>query len=103
MRVAEKASPVAAVIAALSTLACCLPFGFIGALGLAGVSVWAAKYRPWLMGAAVLFLAVGGWQLYRGKSCERRSKASIITFWAAVAVVLMVLIFPQVIASVLAG
>jgi hypothetical protein len=40
MRVAERTTPVAAVIAALSTLACCLPFGFLGALGFAGASVW---------------------------------------------------------------
>ena len=32
MKVAERATPVAAVIAALSTLACCLPFAFLGAL-----------------------------------------------------------------------
>jgi len=39
MRVAERVTPVAAVIAAQSTLACCLPFAFLGALGLAGASV----------------------------------------------------------------
>jgi hypothetical protein len=30
MRVAERATPVAAMIAVLSTLACCLPFTFLG-------------------------------------------------------------------------
>ena len=41
MRIAERATSIAAVVAALSTLACCLPFGFLGAVGLAGLSVWA--------------------------------------------------------------
>jgi hypothetical protein len=39
MRVAERVTSVAAVVAALSTLACCLPFAFLGALGLTGASV----------------------------------------------------------------
>lgn len=39
MRVAERTTPIAALIAALSTLACCLPFTFLGALGLAGASM----------------------------------------------------------------
>jgi len=56
MRVAERATPVAAVIAALSTLACCLPFGFLGAVGLAGLSVWARSYAGWFLAlAAVLW------------------------------------------------
>lgn len=104
MKVAERATPVAAIIAALSTLACCLPFSFVGALGLASLSVIAAKYRLWLLGVAVLLLVAGAFQLYRGKtSCNRRSRASVILFWTAVCVFLVVLLFPQLIASVLAG
>jgi len=45
MRVAERTTPVAAVIAALSTLTCCLPFGFLGAVGFAGLSIWAQIFR----------------------------------------------------------
>jgi hypothetical protein len=89
MRIAERATPVAAAIAALSTLACCLPFGFLGAVGLAGASVW---------------LQVGFAQLYvRRNQCQRRSPLSITLFWIAVAVVILVVLFPQVIASLIAG
>jgi len=68
MRVAERATPLAAVIAALSTLACCLPFGFLGAIGLAGASVRLQAARPWLLVSAVALLAVGFVQLYRGRN-----------------------------------
>ena len=104
MKVAERATPVAAVIAALSTLACCLPFGFLGAVGLAGLSVWAQTFRGWFLAIAILLLIVGFLQLYRQRHrCKRRSRASIVLFWVAAAIVAMILLFPQVIASLLAG
>lgn len=105
MRVLEKGAPGAAILAALSALACCLPFGILGALGLATVSVWIAPLRPWLLGAAVLLLVLGFWQIYRrGNQCNaQRSRASVALFWFAVVVVLLVTVFPQLIANWLAG
>jgi hypothetical protein len=104
MKVAERATPVAAVIAALSTLACCLPFGFVGAMGLASLSVWAQSFRNWLIGGAALLLVVGFVQLYRGRNqCTKRSAVSIALFWCAVVMVLLIVLFPQVIASLVAG
>jgi mercuric ion transport protein len=105
VKVLERAAPGAAILAALSALACCLPFGIVGALGLAGVSVWIAPLRPWLLGAAVLLLVVGFWQIYRrGNQCStRRSPLSIALFWLALVVVVLVTIFPQLIANWLAG
>jgi len=104
MRVAERATPLAAVIAALSTLACCVPFGFLGAIGLAGASVRLQTMRPWLLVSALVLLAVGFVQLYRSRNeCRKRSPVSIALFWAAVAIVLLIVLFPQVIASLLAG
>ena len=103
MKFAERATPVAAMMTALSTLACCLPFSFVGALGLASISVIAAKYRTWLLVLAVALLVAGGFQIYRRTSCERRSRASVVVFWLAVFVFVLVLLFPQLIASVLAG
>ena len=73
MKVSEKSAPTAAIVAALSTLACCVPLGFLGAVGLAGVSVWAQHYRLWLLTASIAFLGVGSAQLYFRKSCVRRS------------------------------
>jgi hypothetical protein len=102
-RISERATPIAAVIAAVSMMACCLPFGFLGAVGLAGASVWLQHLRGWLLGAAALFLAVGFWQLYRtGKACQRRNTASVLILWVAAVVVVTVILFPQVIASVIA-
>jgi hypothetical protein len=76
MRVAERATPVAAVIAAFSTLACCLPLGFLGAVGLAGLTIWAQSLRGWFLGLAIALLVVGFVELYRGRNqCKKRSPA----------------------------
>ncbi len=105
MKAVERGAPAAAILAALSALACCLPFGIVGALGLASISVWIAPRRPWLLGAAVLLLVVAFWQIYRrGKQCSpHRSPVSVALFWVAVAVVVLATIFPQLIANWLAG
>lgn len=105
MKAIERGAPAAAIVAVLSALACCLPFGIVGALGLASVGVWIAPLRPWLLGAAVLLLALGFWQIYhRGNQCNlRRSRFSVVLFWMAVVVVLFVTVFPQLIANLLAG
>jgi len=95
---------VAAVIAALSTLACCLPFAFLGAVGSAGASVRFQLVRPWLLASAGILLVVGFVQLYvRRNQCRKRSTFSIALFWSAAVIVLLVIFFPQVIASLIAG
>jgi hypothetical protein len=104
MRIAERATSVAAVIAAFSTLACCLPFGFLGAIGLAGASVRLQTARPWLLVDSLVLLVLGFVQLYRrGKQCRKRSPLSVALFWVAAAAVLLIVLFPQLIASLVAG
>ena len=104
MRVAERATPVAAVIAVLSTLSCCLPITFLGALGLAGASVGLQSLRPWLLVSAAILLGIGFIQLYvRPNQCQKRSPLSIVLFSGAALIILLVILFPQVIASLLAG
>jgi biotin transporter BioY len=104
MRIAERATPVAAVLAALTSLACCLPLTFLGSAWLAGISAWAGPYRPWLIGFAVALLVVGSVQLYRRRGqCERRSRLSVALFWASVLIVLILVFFPQLVATWLAG
>ncbi|MDE3136884.1 MAG: hypothetical protein KGL59_09945 [Acidobacteriota bacterium] len=99
----EKLTPIAAVLAAVATLACCLPIGFIGAAGLAGLSVWSARLRWWLVGGSLGLLALGFAQLYgKKRSCRRPSKTSAALLWIAVAMVLAILLFPQFAASLLA-
>jgi len=103
MKVSEKGAPAAAIIAALSTLACCLPLGFLGAVGLASLSLWARQYSRWLLFTSIAFLCVGSVQLYFRKSCIKRSRASLVLFWTAVVIVILVALFPQLVATLIAG
>lgn len=104
MRVVERASPIAAIVAALSSLACCLPLSFLGAAALLGTSARVQAFRPWLLGVSILLLVVGFVQLYlRRGQCPRRSRISVAIFWIATATVLLLILFPQIIASILAG
>jgi hypothetical protein len=90
-----KLSPLAAVAASLASLTCCLPFGFLAALGSAGAAVWLTSLRPWLLGLSTLLLIIGFCQLYIGRNaCTRRTRAGVILFWAAVATILFLLLVP---------
>jgi hypothetical protein len=92
-----------AVITSLLTLSCCLPLPFLGAAGIAGAAVFFAKARPWLLGISVLLIGAGFFQVYRGVRCRRRqSKAAITCLGLATLVVVLLLLFPQLIASALA-
>jgi hypothetical protein len=94
---------VAAVISAVSCMACCLPFGFAAAAGAAGLSVVLAPLRPWMLviwGALLIFGVV---QLYRRRgACQRRSRLSLAVFWVCAVLVLAMILMPQVVASLLA-
>jgi len=103
VRVIERTTPLAAVAAALTTLACCLPLSFLGA-GLAGALAWTGCYRAWFLAAASVVLSVAFVQLCRGrKGCKKRSPVSVALFWTSVVLVVAIVFFPQVIASLLAG
>jgi len=92
-----------AVLASLLTLSCCLPLPFLGAVGIAGASVFLAGARPWLLGLSVILLGMGFYQVYRGMRCRaRQSNTAITMLGLATIVVVLVLLFPQFIASVLA-
>jgi hypothetical protein len=100
----EKLAPVAAVIGAISSMACCLPFGIAAAAGTAGLGMVLESVRPLLMAASAALILFGVWQLYRrGASCRRRSRASVVVFWICAVVVALMTIAPQIAASFLAG
>lgn len=105
MKAIERGAPATAILAALSALSCCLPFGIVGALGLASVSIWLTLLRPWLLGGAVLLLVAGAWQLYRRpRQCStKRSPVSLALFWVSVVIVLLVIFLPQLVANWMAG
>jgi hypothetical protein len=92
-----------AMFTSLLTLACCLPLPFLGAAGIAGASVFLAGARPWLLGLSIVLLGLGFFQVYRGMRCRaRQSKTAIALLGLATVVVVLLLLFPQVIASALA-
>lgn len=99
----ERAAPAAAILSALTSFVCCLPLGFLAALGAAGGGVILASLRPWLLGLSAILLAVGFAQLYRGgRACAKRSVASVILLWTATVLVLALILFPEMVAGLLA-
>jgi hypothetical protein len=95
---------VGAILTSLLTLGCCIPLPFLGAAGVASASVFLAGARLWLLGLSVILLGAGFFQVYRGMRCRvRQSKIAITLLGMATLVVILLLIFPQVVASVLAN
>lgn len=94
---------VGAILSSLLTLGCCLPLPFLGAAGLAGASLFLAGARPWLLGLSVVLVGAGFFQVCRGLRCRtRQSKTAIALLSLATLVLVLLLLFPQLIASVLA-
>jgi hypothetical protein len=97
-------APVAAAAGAIATLACCLPWGIGAALGALGLSVFIARFQAEFIVLSIVLLGAGLIQiLRRGRSCRRRNRVEIAIWGIAVAVVLAVVLFPQWVASLLAG
>ena len=57
LRAISTIAPVAAVMSALATLACCLPWGIGAALGALGLSVFLARFQLELIVLAVVLLS----------------------------------------------
>ena len=94
---------VAAMVSSVATIACCLPLGFAAALGAGAASVFFATLRPWLLVVSVVFIGLGFWQQRRATQCSLRGRwIGGVLLWAAVVVVLAVLLFPQQIAGFIA-
>jgi len=93
----------AAILSSVATLACCLPLGFAAALSAGAASAFFSTLRPWLLGLSVALLGLGFWQQYRAKQCAIRGRwVGNILLWAAVAVLLGMILFPQQIAGFIA-
>jgi hypothetical protein len=92
-----------AIAGSLASMACCLPFGFAAALGVAGASSMAQRFRPWLLGLSVALWGVGLWQQRRAGECSKKRKTvSAVLLWAAAGIVAGVILFPQEIAAFIA-
>jgi hypothetical protein len=103
MKHGEKIAPVAAAVTGLATLACCLPMGFAAAAVVASLSTAVAAYQRWFLGASVVLLVVGMVQLrHVQRRCATRPYSSLIVFWISAVIVLLIALFPQVIAGMVA-
>jgi hypothetical protein len=92
-----------AILSSLATMACCLPLGFVGALGAAGASAFLQRFRPWLLAFSVVLLGIGFWQQRRARLCAvKRSYLSAVLLWTAVVLVVGMIVFPQEIAGFIA-
>ena len=103
MKHGEKVAPVMAAVTSLATLTCCLPVGFAAAAVTASLSMAVAAYQPWLLGASVVLLLVGAVQLRQTQRvCGAPSNSSLIVFGISAVIVVLVVVFPEVIAGLLA-
>lgn len=103
MKHAEKIAPVAAAVTGLATLACCLPMGFAAAAITASLSTVVAAYQPWFLGLSGVLLVAGTVQLRQvQRTCAKTPYSSLLVFCVSAGIVLLVVLFPQVIAGMLA-
>jgi len=89
-----------AIVSSIASLSCCLPLGFAAALGAGAASAFFNALRPWLLGLSVILIGLGFWQQRRARQCAVRGRLlGNVLLWAAVAVVLTMILFPQQIAA----
>ena len=92
-----------AILSSLATMVCCLPLAFASAIGAAGASAFLPKFRPWFLGLSVVLLGIGFWQQRRARQCAVKGRiVGQVLLWAAVAVVVGMILFPQQIAGFIA-
>jgi hypothetical protein len=97
------AASLGAMVTSLLALGCCLPLPFLGAAGLFGSSVFLSAARPWLLVLSVILLGVGIFQVYRGMKCRaQQSRVALVLLGIAAVLVIFLLLFPQVLAGLLA-
>jgi len=103
MRKSPAVAPVAAIFSSVLSLTCCLPLGFLGAVGASGAALLLSSARPWLLALSGVFLGLGFFQVHRGVRCGiRPGKATMILLGLATVLVLVVVLMPQVVAGFLA-
>ena len=99
----EKIAPVAAAATALATLVCCLPVGIAAAAATAGLATVVSTYRNSFLLASGALLVVGTVQLTRAqRQCSTRKRGSLTILAASAVIVVLVALFPQVLAALIA-
>ena len=94
-----------ALASAVAASSCCLPLlPFVAAAGLAGSSAWFTAVRPYLLVFSVLLIGFAFFQSHRAKQCNcGPSRLSTMVLWLSAAVVAVMILFPQVVAALVAG
>jgi hypothetical protein len=92
---------VPAALAALAAMACCIPLGLAGAVGVLALGEMFTTLQPWFLGLAAVLLAIGAVQCFRGQRiCRRRASAfSLVVLGLSAMVVVGVIVFPQFVAG----
>ena len=95
----------AALGSILAASSCCWPLlPFLFAAGAAGGSAWLVKVRPYLLVISALCLAFGFYQAWRARQCNcKPGLARTFLLWFSAAVVLVSILFPDLVANLLAG
>lgn len=104
VKLANTATPAGAALFAIGALACCLPLGLAGALGVLALSTLFEAVQPWFLAIAAMLLAVSAVQAFRSRgACRRRASSfSLAVLGLSAIVVVAVLAFPQRFAAFLA-
>ncbi len=104
MKHGERIAPVAAAVTALTTLACCLPVGIAAAAATASLAAVVSAYRAVFLVASAALLVVGIFQLNRAhRQCSTRNRGSQAILAICGTIVLLVALFPQVLAAMIAA
>lgn len=104
IRASTALTPAAAIVSALTMLACCLPWGIGAALGALGLSVVFATYQVWFLFLSVALLLLGLFQVLRKRAgCQRRSRVEMAWLTVAAIVVALIVLFPQWVAALFVG
>lgn len=104
IRASVAVTPAAAVLSALTMLACCLPWGIGAALGALGLSIVFARFQTWFLILSIALLVLGLFQVLRRRpGCQRRSRAEIAWLSIAAVLVILIVLFPQWVAALLVG
>ena len=99
----DKVAPLAAAASALATLVCCLPIGIAAAAATASLGAIVSGYRSWFLGASAVLLVIGIVQVTRARrACDTRTRGSVVVLAVSGTIVLLVALFPQVLAGLIA-
>ncbi len=99
------AAALSAVGSVLAAATCCLPvLPFVLAAGTAGTATFLSSLigalRPYLLGASVLFIALGFYQSRRASQCNcKPSVLSQVVLWVSALIVAISILLPQVFAD----